>query len=193
MSSMSPFWRWLRGLSQQRFLRLAPEKLEPLTPQSLHILEADRLSSVDIKALTEDLRHDEGTVKSGGKHVAYKDHLGYWTIGIGRLIDKNRGGGLTNAEANYLLENDIERIINQLDEALPWLKAHPEPVQRALANMTFQMGLSGVLKFKKTLDLLRSYDYEGAANNAMRSKWARQTPKRAQRVTNLIRYANLPI
>ena len=36
----------------------------------------------------EQLRRNEGEVLH-----AYQDHLGFWTIGVGRLIDKRKGGG----------------------------------------------------------------------------------------------------
>ena len=43
----------------------------------------------------------------------YDDSLGYKTIGVGRCLDKN---GISEDEAMYLLENDIERVIASLDK-----------------------------------------------------------------------------
>lgn len=118
----------------------------------------------------------------------YEDHLGFATIGIGRLIDKRRGGGISKKEAYYLLENDISRVSKELTINLsPWFSSAPEGVKRALINMCFQMGINGVLSFKNTLMLLRQGRYHEAADNALKSKWARQTPSRAQEVTNWIR------
>lgn len=138
----------------------------------------------DRKKLLEDLRSDEGTINH-----AYRDHLGYWTIGTGRLIDRRRGGGITDEEAEYLLNNDVTRKEQELYKALPWLAEQPESVQRAVMNMSFQMGVEGVTKFKTTLGYIKKGDYTKAANNALLSKWARQTPARAKRVTDLIRSA----
>ena len=45
---------------------------------------------------------------------AYEDHLGYLTIGYGRLIDKRRGGGISKAEAEYLLLNDCRRVEQEI-------------------------------------------------------------------------------
>lgn len=61
--------------------------------------------------LTKQLRRDEGEVLS-----AYQDHLGYWTIGVGRLIDKRKGGGLTSEESDYLLGNDIDKRDKELQK-----------------------------------------------------------------------------
>ena len=136
----------------------------------------------DTDRLIKDLEKQEGMVLS-----AYQDHLGYWTIGIGRLIDKRRRGRITVDEAYYLLTNDITRKEIELYDKLPWLSKHPENVQRALMNMSFQMGVSGILKFKRTLSLVGEKRYNEAADNALKSKWAKQTPRRAKEVTDLMR------
>ena len=64
--------------------------------------------------ITRLLRGDEGEVLT-----AYPDHLGYLTIGVGRLIDKRKGGGITPEESAYLLANDIMRKSMDLDSRLP--------------------------------------------------------------------------
>ena len=134
--------------------------------------------------LEEQLRLDEGE-----KLSAYQDHLGYWTIGIGRLIDARKGGGITHDEARYLLKNRVDDKLANLSKALPWFVSKPEPVQRALANMAYQMGVDGLLSFKNTLALIEAGEYDKAATMAMQSLWARQTPNRAKRVTDLLRSA----
>lgn len=137
---------------------------------------------MDINKLTEELEDAEGF-----KPYAYKDSLGYWTIGIGRLIDKEKGGSITKDEAYYLLANDIDEKYKQLCAALPWVVDLSDDVQRALTNMTFQLGITGLLGFKRTLKLIQDGKFQEAANNALLSKWAKQTPVRAKRVTDLIR------
>lgn len=84
-----------------------------------------------------------------------------------------------------LLDDDIARVTAQLAKALPWLQGNN--VQRAVGNMTFQMGLGGVLKFKKMLAALQVKDYTTARREALNSAWARQTPQRAKRVTDLMK------
>lgn len=132
--------------------------------------------------IKQELLSDEGLVLH-----EYKDSLGYSTIGIGRLIDQRKGGGITKEEALYLLDNDIERKSAEVYRALPWLKLHPDQVQRAVINMAFQMGIVGLLTFKNTLALIEGKKYKEAAENALKSKWATQTPNRAKRVTDMIR------
>jgi lysozyme len=134
------------------------------------------------KMLAADLRRDEGEVLH-----AYKDSLGFLTIGVGRLVDKRKGGCITEDESAYLLSNDINEVINSVTLALPWLAKHPDNVQRAIYNMAFQLGTKGLLAFKNTLALVEAGRYGEAADNALKSLWARQTPDRAKRVTDTLR------
>lgn len=136
--------------------------------------------------LTKDLKLDEGFIPH-----AYKDSLGYTTIGYGRLIDKQLGGGITEDEADYLLANDIVRVENALDKEFPWWRKHPENVQRAMANMCFNLGIRKFKAFKNTLSLIKQGLYNEAADNALKSLWARQVPNRAKRVTDLMRKVTL--
>ena len=131
--------------------------------------------------LTADLKRDEGFVRH-----AYQDHLGFWTIGIGRLIDKRRDGGISEAEAEHLLGNDIKAVIVDLDRSCPWWTALSDPRQRALANMCFNLGLSRLLGFRKMLAALEAGDFAGAATEALDSRWARQVGDRAQRIATLL-------
>ncbi len=133
-------------------------------------------------AITADLKRDEGFVGH-----AYQDSEGYWTIGYGRLIDKRLGGGITDIEAEILLEHDITESKALLDRALPWWRALPEPPQRGLVNMCFNLGLTRLLGFKKMLAALQAGDSDRAADEALDSKWARQVKSRADRIASLFR------
>ena len=57
--------------------------------------------------------------EEGAESCAYQDSLGFWTIGVGRLIDSRKGGGLSNEEIDFLLENDIKRNYEAVLAALP--------------------------------------------------------------------------
>jgi lysozyme len=133
-----------------------------------------RVRRVNLKTM---LLRDEGSVPH-----AYQDHLGYWTIGVGRLIDKRKGGGLSDDEIDYLLENDVRRVCADVLEALPWVIRLNDARQAVVYAMAFQMGLKGLLGFRSTLDSMRDEGYANAAEGMRQSKWAKQTPARATRM-----------
>ena len=130
-----------------------------------------------IEELTAQLRRDEGEVLH-----AYPDHLGFLTIGIGRLIDKQKGGGISSDEASYLLANDIRTKTAGVLAALPWAAQLDEVRRGVLIAMAFQMGLNGLLGFKTTLALVQGGNYTRAAEGMGDSRWAKQTPARAARL-----------
>ena len=129
-----------------------------------------------MRAAKKLIKREEGLVLH-----AYKDHLGYWTIGYGRLIDERRGGGISEDEADLLLGNDINARAEALDDAIPWWREMTSARQAVLLSMAFQMGISGLLKFRNTLRYMEAGDYERAAKGMRASLWARQTPGRAER------------
>lgn len=131
--------------------------------------------------ITAQLRRDEGEVLN-----AYEDHLGYWTIGVGRLIDKRKGGGISAEESAYLLNNDIDARIKKLGEVLPWFGGLDDARKGVLINMAFQMGVDGLLGFKNTLAEIQAGNYAKAAEMMLMSKWATQTPERAKRLAKQI-------
>lgn len=137
---------------------------------------------MDIETLKDDLGRDEGFVPH-----AYQDSEGWWTIGIGRLIDQRRGGGITIDEARVLLENDIQRTVADLDRALPWWRGLSEARQRALANMAFNLGLPKLMGFRRFLAALEAGEWEEAAAEAINSRWASQVGARATRIADAIR------
>lgn len=123
------------------------------------------------------------TIDEGVRPQVYKDSLGLLTIGIGRLVDpKMPGCGLRDDEILYLFRNDLNDRIKSLDEKLPWMQELDEARQGVLLNMSFQLGVSGLLKFKNTLELVRTGKYVEAATAMLQSTWAKQTPKRAARL-----------
>lgn len=135
-----------------------------------------------IDSLAAQLEREEGRVAH-----AYQDHLGYWTIGVGHLIDKRKGGALPDYIVDALLDHDINAKTAEVEAALPWVRTLDEPRRAVLIGMAFQMGLAGLLGFKNTLARVRAGNFEGAASGMLNSKWATQTPARAHRMAEQMR------
>jgi lysozyme len=165
---------------------------QALTPKSYESSELSALSPVQsqelsnkqswITSLTKQLRLDEGEVLS-----AYQDHLGYWTIGVGRLIDSRRGGGISKEESTYLLTNDINNRIKDIKAALPWFEALDDARKGVLIKMSFQLGVAGLLQFKTMLAYTEAGKYSEAADSMYQSLWAKQTPERCNRMAEQMR------
>lgn len=131
--------------------------------------------------LIQDLISDEGL-----KTEPYIDTVGKTTIGVGRNLDDN---GISQAEAMFMLTNDIEMVETELDARLDWWRGLPDDAQRALCNMTFNLGWPRLSKFEKMLAALKDRDFEEAAAQALASKWATQVGQRAIRIAQLFRNA----
>lgn len=125
--------------------------------------------------LRADIVANEGRVPH-----AYQDHMGFWTIGVGHLIDQRRGGRLPDHIIDALLDWDIDQVMGELDRARPWWRDLHPGAQAALVEMGFQLGVPGLLAFRQMWAALERRDYADARAQALDSKWARvDTPKRA--------------
>jgi GH24 family phage-related lysozyme (muramidase) len=124
------------------------------------------------------------TVDEGRKSRIYLDTRGKWTGGVGfNFSDCPIPGHIIDA----LLDYKIDEAQTELDRVLPWWRTLNDARANALCNMMFQMGTDKLLGFKKTLELLKAGRWDAAATEALDSDWARQTPNRAKRVTDMIR------
>jgi lysozyme len=135
-----------------------------------------------VKDVESQLREDEGE-----KLYAYKDSEGFWTIGIGILIDQRKGGGLLPEESSFIFQNRVRILKGRLRKELPWFEELDEVRQGVLLNMAYQMGVDGLLKFKNTLASIKARQYTAASVGMLDSLWARQTPERAERLAEQMR------
>lgn len=135
-----------------------------------------------IEQIAADLRRDEGW-----RPNVYLDSEGFETIGYGFLVDEHRGGGMPRDVGEYWLRRNVERVVGELSRRWSHFSRQPDDVQRALVNMGYQLGVSGLLGFSKMLAALEAGDRGTAAREALDSRWAAQTPQRAQRVAAMIR------
>jgi lysozyme len=129
--------------------------------------------------LRSQISRDEGRVSH-----AYQDSLGYWTIGVGHLIDDRKGGSLPEFIIDVLLSHDIEKVQKELVAALPWFLNLDPPRQAVLTNMAFNLGTAGLLKFNLTLAAVRDGHFSVAATQMLQSKWASQVGPRAHRLAS---------
>jgi lysozyme len=128
------------------------------------------------------LKADEGVVPH-----AYQDSEGFWTIGCGRLIDKRLGGGLSDDEINYLLNNDLFRAEKTARALFAGFDRLSDARKAVLVNMAFNLGQTRLAGFQRLREAVKEQDWEQAAKEMIDSRWAKQTGQRAVRLANQMR------
>ena len=129
--------------------------------------------------LIEQLKRHEGI-----KLTPYRCTSNKLTIGVGRNLEDV---GISEQEAEMLLQNDIQEAVKQLKERFPWTLELDEVRFAALINFTFNVGIGTVSKFKNAMALLKAKNYDMAADEFLQSRWAKQVGQRAIEVTDQIR------
>lgn len=120
----------------------------------------------------------------------YKDSLGLYTIGYGRLLDPSMGG-ISDDEALYLLDNDIAKA-HVACGAYPWFAKLSDAREAAMLDLMFNMGPKRLAGFVKFLTAMSKEDWNTAADELMNSKWYGQVGKRGPEIVALIRSETWP-
>ena len=125
----------------------------------------------------------------GFSSTVYRCTSGVQTIGWGRAVDPDEEGtGITEEEAEVLLKNDLERFEEFTKDVVGDTWHMLSQVRReALIEMCFNMGPGNLAKFRMMLACLAQEDFEGAADQAIASRWADQVGHRAVRIAGRIR------
>ena len=118
---------------------------------------------------------------------AYKCSASKITVGVGRNIDPEGGLGLSEDEVDYLLQNDIKRIISELDFQYEWFSNLNEARKDAMIDISFNLGQTRLRKFEKALTAMSQNNWDKAADEFMDSKWSNQVGNRAKELTAIIR------
>ena len=132
-----------------------------------------------MKDLLESIKHHEGFVK----HV-YDDSLGIPTIGYGFAI---KDLVLEEDLCDEILLRKLRILGRSVMGKFPFFDSLPSDCKDVLMEMCYQLGVTGVSKFKKALKAMEDGDWEKAADEMLDSKWAKQTPNRAKEMSDIIR------
>lgn len=110
--------------------------------------------------------YDDATGKPLKKGDTLKGHP---TIGVGRLLTDGRG--ISTTEAESLLANDIDLVIDELNRNIPWWNKMNEPRRAVMINMCFNLGWPGLSGFKNMLTAAEAGQYEWASDEMIDSNW----------------------
>jgi lysozyme len=106
-----------------------------------------------MKNLIEMLKRHEGV-----RSTVYVCSAGYETIGVGRNISAT-GLGLSDDEVDYLLQNDIERVIKELSAEYRWFNSLDDVRKDAMIDISFNLGATRLRGFKRALAAMEVADY----------------------------------
>jgi len=133
--------------------------------------------------IIEQLKEDEGF-----RGRPYRCTAGKLTIGYGRNLESTplsneeiqalgrtsfEDKPLTEDEAEMLLVNDVNGVVRKAKAFSFWDELSPAR-QGVVVNMCFNLGVTGFLKFRKTISYLQDCFYESASREMLDSKWARE-------------------
>ena len=127
----------------------------------------------------------------GFRKKVYKDTLNKRTVGYGHLCVEDYwedGKEYTVAELDKVFEKDFHKAENAASKLYKECNIDKK-AKEIIIEMVFQLGPSGVSKFKRMWKMLKINppDYEMAANEMLDSRWAHQTPSRAKELSNIMR------
>ena len=136
----------------------------------------------------------------------YQDTLGIDTIGIGRNLE-DRGitqeeldwmdipnikavyeYGITEADAMYLAQNDVQIVEEELLRAHPCVEDLDAVRQLVLMDMAFNMGVPRLRKFAKMWNAVHENKFDIAAKEMLDSRWAIQVKSRSTKLAHAMHH-----
>ena len=134
--------------------------------------------------LKERIKEHEGYCEQ-----TYEDTLGYETGGYGHKIIPGEDIPTDRSGWEALFESDFQRAVDGAENILSGYDI-AEAAREVIIEMVFQMGEGGVSKFKNALAHLKEQRYNDCASEMLNSRWANQTPNRAESLAAIMREIN---
>lgn len=128
----------------------------------------------------------------GYRSSVYKDSLGKRTIGVGHLITKDdhpfkEGVEYPKKQLMDLFKQDLEKAHKGAMQVVGHIKDLPREIWGVVVEMIFQLGPTGVSRFKKFIKALEEKDYHEAHLQMKDSRWHKQTKNRCESLAKIVR------
>ena len=128
----------------------------------------------------------------GYRNKVYLDTLGKRTVGVGHLCVEDFWEDDKEFEEKFLmtiLEHDLSDAIKGANDLMAenGCMDMNEKAHELIIEMVFQLGKTGVSKFRNMWKALSALDYSTAAEQMLDSRWAKQTPNRANGMADIMR------
>tara|TARA_B100000035_G_scaffold127969_1_gene108772 strand:- start:2499 stop:2930 length:432 start_codon:yes stop_codon:yes gene_type:complete len=129
----------------------------------------------------------------GFRDTVYLDSLGKRTVGYGHLCVEDHWEDGKKYDKEYLdeiFDKDFQNAADQCEDLCNDYELElPETITDVLIEMIFQLGIGNVMKFKKMIAALQEQDFETASLEMLDSRWATQTPSRAEKLSLIVKDA----
>ena len=155
---------------------------------TLQIIQRDTYPVIEFDRLSIDTSYPSASPRDIEKNITNVIESKIKGIyGIKELTStSSEGSSRINIEIEEDVD-DIQSVKDSISEAVNEIEDLPEDAQEVVYEMCYQLGLGGFSKFKKTIQFLRLGDYEACSSEMLDSRWARQTPNRAKRLSDIIK------
>jgi GH24 family phage-related lysozyme (muramidase) len=110
-----------------------------------------------------------------------------WTVGHGFTGSTTLDSRMDRITSDRKLEQKILEVDSALSNVLTWYKDASFVTKTVLINMSFNIGIKGLLGFSNTLKFISQKNYEQAARNMTQSLWAKQVGGRAKELVERMR------
>ena len=153
--------------------------------------------TVDVKQVYEEISEDEGKILH--KYLCSESHP---TIGIGHKVlntdaeadlpvhevheEVSEEECISEGRCYELFQQDVQIAIDGCRQIYDNWEELPQEAQHVLTNMCFQLGQGGLSKFKNFKIAVEDYLWQRASEEMLDSGWNRQTPERAQRLSERV-------
>jgi lysozyme len=142
---------------------------------------------MNLERLMESVKQHEGY-----RNKVYLDTLGKRTVGVGHLCTEDWWEDDKEYEEEFLMKILEEDLQEAIEGASTLMLQHDcsdidEKAHEIIIEMVFQLGMTGVSKFKNMWKALSEHNYTGASYEMLDSKWAKQTPNRAKSMAELMK------
>ena len=125
----------------------------------------------------------------GFRDTVYSDSLGFATIGYGHLVlpSDNFVEGVTYDKETLeeVFDNDFKIALDSARELLRDIE-HNHIVFGVIVEMCFQLGKTGVSKFKNMLKACREHNWSEMARQMEDSRWFKQVGRRSLELQQLV-------
>jgi lysozyme len=128
----------------------------------------------------------------GYRNKVYLDTLGKRTVGVGHLCVEDFWEDDKEYEESFLMEILQKDLQESIRSAQSLMEEHgcadiDEKAQEIIIEMVFQLGRTGVSKFRNMWKCLSELNYLGASYEMLDSRWSKQTPNRAKSMAEQMR------